>query len=52
MFVKNLNVFKFIEAVKAENFLYDKSNVEYRNAEKRQQTWIRIANQFGFSGNY
>lgn len=50
MSVKNLDVFKFIDAVKSESYLYDKSNTEYRNAEKRQQAWSQISIQFGFSG--
>lgn len=50
MSVKNLDVFKFIDAVKAEKFLYDKSSAEYRNADKRQQAWSQISAQFGFSG--
>ncbi|XP_069363367.1 uncharacterized protein [Maniola hyperantus] len=44
---------KLIEKVRLRNYLYDLSDTDYKNREKKADAWISIANEMGYeSGVY
>lgn len=42
------NTEKLIELVRERSLLYDLSNIDYKNRDKKAEAWLEIATEMGF----